>query len=83
MLGPKRNGGNLLAELLHEYGFEYVFGVPSEAPEFVAPLWHQGKPRYIVRSRPMCTPASPVGLLRSKRRLRWAACSCCPGWPSR
>jgi acetolactate synthase-1/2/3 large subunit len=48
MLGPKRNGGNLLAELLHEYGFEYVFGVPSEAPEFVAPLWHQGKPRYIV-----------------------------------
>jgi acetolactate synthase-1/2/3 large subunit len=47
-LACPQTGGALLARLLSQYGFEYVFGVPSEAPELIAPLWQGTSPRYVV-----------------------------------
>jgi len=48
MADEPQNGGALLARLLSLYGFEYVFGVPSEAPELITPLWRSQSPQYVV-----------------------------------
>jgi acetolactate synthase I/II/III large subunit len=64
-------GGALLAGLLHEYGVEYVVGMPGETGAFLAPMYERAErgPRHIVVRDERNASYAAIGYARLSGRV--------------